>query len=186
MSSGLRHLIRQAALWLTGALLIVGIVYFYEDYAELIRSGREAAVEIASNTVTSKPEAPRPNLSGGMVRIPAGPGGHYAVEARINGQPLDMMVDTGASLVVLTYEDARRAGLHPSEADFTGRAQTANGVARVAPATLDRIAIGNINLYGVKAAIAERGALGVNLLGMSFLSELRHFEIRNRELVLSQ
>ena len=93
-----------------------------------------------------------------------------------------MMADTGATLVVLTYEDAARVGLSPHSLDFSGCAQTANGVARVAPVMLYRVRVDNITLRDVPAAVAEKGALDVNLLGMSFLGRLKGFQMQGREL----
>ena len=96
------------------------------------------------------------------------------------------MADTGATLVVLTYEDAARLGLSPHSLDFSGLAQTANGVSRVAPVTLDRVRVEDITLRRIPAVVAEKGALSTNLLGMSFLGRLRSFQSRDGELILSQ
>ena len=82
------------------------------------------------------------------------------------------MVDTGASLVALTYEDASRAGIYVRDRDFTQLVRTANGIARVAPVTLDRVSIGDITVRNVPASVSERGMLGTTLLGMSFLKRL--------------
>ena len=70
----------------------------------------------------------------------------FETEAEINGRDIDVMVDTGASLVALTYDDAERAGIFVKPSDFTHRAQTANGIARVAPVTISRIQIGDITV----------------------------------------
>jgi len=94
------------------------------------------------------------------------------------------MADTGATIVVLTYEDAARLGLSPQSLDFSGMAQTANGVARMAPVMLDRVRVDDITLRDVQAAVAEKGALATNLLGMSFLGRLRSFAKQGNELVL--
>ena len=98
-------------------------------------------------------------------------------EAAINDRPATFMADTGATLVVLTYEDAARLGLSPHSLDFTRLAETANGTARVAPVTLDRIRVDDITVRDVPAMVAERGALGTNLLGMSFLGRLKSFQM---------
>ena len=82
------------------------------------------------------------------------------------------MVDTGASQVALTFEDASRAGIYVRDRDFTQQVRTANGVARVAPVTLDRVSIGDITVRDVPASVSERGMLGTTLLGMSFLKRL--------------
>ena len=97
-----------------------------------------------------------------------------------------VMADTGASLVVLSYEAASRAGLSPQSLDYSGIARTANGAARVAPITLSKVRVADITVRNVPAAVAERGALPINLLGMSFLGRLRRFEMRGQELILEQ
>ena len=86
--------------------------------------------------------------------------GHFHARAEINGRPIDVMVDTGASIVALTYEDARRAGVYVRDSDFTHRVSTANGLARVAPVTIDRVSIGDITVRNVPGAVTEPGKLG--------------------------
>ena len=86
--------------------------------------------------------------------------------------------------MVLTYEDAERSGIFLRPADFIWSTQTANGTAKVAPVTLERVSVGNITVRGVQAAVAEPGKLHVNLLGMSFLQKLRSFEVHSGRLVL--
>jgi aspartyl protease family protein len=111
--------------------------------------------------------------SWGEVRIPAGPDGHYWTQAEINGSRIrPAVVDTGASRVVLTYEDAATAGVFPLPADFTVPVRTANGIARMAATRLQRVQIGELVVDRVDALVAERGALATSLLGMSFLSRL--------------
>ena len=98
----------------------------------------------------------------------ASSGGHFETAADINGNEIDVMVDTGATLVALTYEDAERAGLHLKSSDFTQGVRTANGTGKVAPVTLSSISIGDITVRNVKGAVAEPGKLHKTLLGMSF------------------
>ncbi len=88
--------------------------------------------------------------------------------------------------MVLTYEDAAKLGLSPQRLDFSARVETANGVSRVAPIVLDRVRIDDITVRDVEAVVAERGALGTNLLGMSFLGRLRSFAKQGDEFVLEQ
>jgi aspartyl protease family protein len=94
------------------------------------------------------------------------------------------MADTGATLVLLTYEDAARLGLSPQRLDFSARVETANGVSHVAPVMLDRVRVDDITVRDVEAVVAERGALDTNLLGMSFLGRLKSFAKQGSELVL--
>jgi len=122
----------------------------------------------------------------GTVTLPAGDYGHFRAEADINGRDVDVMVDTGASLVALTYEDARRAGIVVKPSDFTHTAQTANGIARVAPVTIPRISIGDITVRNVAGVVSERGASERTLLGMSFLGRLSRVEMRGSTLLLQE
>lgn len=118
--------------------------------------------------------------------LKGGRNGHFMTEADVNGRTITVMVDTGASMVALTYEDARAIGVAPSERDYTQRVSTANGVARVAPVLLDRIQIGDVTVRNVQAAVVEDGKLTTTLLGNSFLSKLSRYEMRNGRLVLEE
>lgn len=134
------------------------------------QAGRQAALVSAGRTVELK----------------AGAYGHFHARAEINGQPISVMVDTGASIVALTFEDARAAGLYVRDRDFTHRVSTANGFARIAPVTIDRISVGDIIVHDVSGAVMEQGKLGTTLLGMSFLSRLQRVDIRSGMLVLHE
>jgi aspartyl protease family protein len=120
------------------------------------------------------------------VRIEASGHGHYVTRAEINGRPIDVLVDTGASIVALTYDDARRAGVLVRDSDYTQRVSTANGQARVAPVTLDRVSIGDITVRNVPAAVSEPDSLATTLLGMSFLGRLQRVDMRPGVLVLQE
>jgi len=80
---------------------------------------------------------------------------HFVVEAEINNRPVTLVADTGATLVVLSFEDAERLGLSPNSLDFSGVSQTANGAARVAPLTLGEVRLGDIAVRDVPAAVAD-------------------------------
>jgi aspartyl protease family protein len=118
--------------------------------------------------------------------IDADAGGQYATEVDINGVPVKMLVDTGATMVVISYETASRLGLQVVSSDYTGRVQTANGVAAVAPVTLREVTIGAIFVGDVKALVADRNAGAVDLLGMSFLKRLASVEQKSGKLILRQ
>lgn len=122
----------------------------------------------------------------GDLEIAADESGHFQTEAEINGSRVDVLVDTGATLVALTYDDARRAGVHLSPSDFTHEVRTANGIAKVAPIDLGSISIGDITVRNVRGAVTEPGKLHKTLLGMSFLSRLSRVEMRDQALVLHE
>ena len=109
--------------------------------------------------------------------------GHVVLDAAVNGAPVRMLVDTGASLVTLTQEDARAVGIARAGLAFNGRVSTANGFARMAPVTLREIRIGQLSIYDVPAAVLEN--LNISLLGMSFLSRLQSYEMRDGKLTIS-
>jgi aspartyl protease family protein len=112
--------------------------------------------------------------------------GHFRAVATVNGANVGMMVDTGASLVLLSYEDAAAVGLRPETLAFTQPVSTANGRAFVATVTLDEVAIGAVGLTGVRAAVAEEGRLSTSLLGMSFLGRLSETSFRGDRLILRE
>jgi aspartyl protease family protein len=109
--------------------------------------------------------------------------GHVILTAAINGAPVRLLLDTGASLVTLTREDARAAGISPGELVFNRLVSTANGTARMAPVTLREVRIDQLSVYDVPAAVLED--LNVSLLGMSFLSRLQSYEMRDGKLTIS-
>ena len=94
------------------------------------------------------------------------------------------MVDTGATGVALSYEDAETAGIYVKDSDFTHQSSTANGIARIALVNIDRISIGDITVRNVQGMVLDRGKLKGTLLGMSFLSRLSRVDMRQGTLVL--
>jgi len=109
--------------------------------------------------------------------------GHFHVSAKVNGERVQFLVDTGASVVTLTRDDAERAGLNPGTLSYSQRFDTANGTAFGAPVRVDRLEIGSIAVTDVRAAVLEKG-LGTSLLGMSFLERLSSFSVEGDTLTL--
>ena len=97
---------------------------------------------------------------------------------------MTFLFDTGASAVVLTAEDARRAGVETSRLVFDVPVATANGAAMAAETRLDQIAVGPIVMRNVPAMVARRGALDGSLLGMSFLERLKSYTVEHDRLIL--
>ena len=182
-----RNLMSEAVSWAAVAILLA---LFAANYQTIRRMTFEAVTAYAPlpqpHAVAALPEAERASQSSEAVELRADRAGHFAANMEINGRRLDAMVDTGASLVMLTYDDAQRAGIYLRESDFTMQMQTANGIAKAAPVTIDRLVIGNITVRNVQAAVGERGLLGTNLLGMSFLKRLHKFEISSGTLILQE
>lgn len=113
------------------------------------------------------------------------PDGHFRLILEVNDVPVEFLVDTGATEIVLTKEDARRVGLDVSQLSFWGEASTANGEVRTAPVRLGKIALGNIHHYGV-TALVNNASMEKSLLGMSYLSRLSSIEIQGDQIILRQ
>ncbi len=164
--------IESALIWTVIALLLaLGYTYRFElrDVAD-----RVVAEFVPGHAATR----------GRTVEIARGNGGNFSVVAQVNGARIAMVLDTGASSVVLTQEAAKAAGLPLEVLAYTVNVDTANGRARAAPVTLDRIAIGGIIERAVPALIAQQGQLRTNLLGMSFLNRLESWEVRGDKLMM--
>ena len=137
----------------------------------------------ASNTVSELLHK-RAASPGRAVRIARGPSGEFALQAKINGVNAPMVIDTGATSVVLTYETARAAGLPLELLEYDVDVETAGGHTRAARLTLDRLAIGKLVERSVPALVVPRGQMRTNLLGMSFLDRLERWEVRADRLML--
>jgi aspartyl protease family protein len=118
------------------------------------------------------------------VQIPRGQGGEFALRAKINGVSAPMVIDTGATSVVLTYETAKAAGLPLELLEYDVDVETAGGRTRAARLTLDRLAIGKLVERSVPALVVPHGQMKTNLLGMSFLDRLESWEVRADRLML--
>jgi aspartyl protease family protein len=126
----------------------------------------------------------RPRESAYAVQIPRGSNGEFAVQARINGIAAAMVVDTGATSVVLTWETAKAVGLPLELLEYDVDVQTAGGHTKAARLWLDRLAVGKLVERTVPALVVPRGQMTTNLLGMSFLDRLESFEVRADQLLL--
>jgi clan AA aspartic protease (TIGR02281 family) len=149
-------------------------VVAYRDPEQLAR---------ASDTV-SEFLRKRTSSPASVVQIPRGQNGEFNIRAKINGVAAPMVIDTGATSVVLTYETAKAAGLPLELLEYDVELETAGGHTRAARLTLDRLAIGRLVERAVPALVVQRGQLKTNLLGMSFLNRLESWEVRGERLVL--
>lgn len=144
-----------------------------------------AATRLPSGTAVPEPPAQQADRGGGWNRItvPADPRGHFLLTAEVNGTPVTFLVDSGASTVVLSPEDARRIGMPPARLRFTERFNTANGTVRAAPVELREIRIGQLAQRSVPASVNE-APMGVSLLGMTFLNRLESWSVEGGRLAL--
>ena len=119
------------------------------------------------------------------VEVPRAFDGHYYLTLDLNGVPVDFVVDTGATDMVLTREDAARIGLDPATLAYTGIAGTANGQVRTARVRLDEVSLGGIVDRNVSASV-NAGVMSTSLLGMTYLQRFHRLEISNGRLVLER
>lgn len=185
-SSGVKHIFREAALWVVVAAVGFAGVYYFDDLRGL--TTRTIATAVSSpGTDTNEPVQVKRQRTSGFERsvtLKANRNGHFFARAYINGRPIAVMVDTGATKIALTYKDAERLGLRPSPSDYTLTTRTANGIARAAPVELDDVRIGDVEVSNLRGSVAERGKQHITLLGMEFIRKLERFEMRGRELIL--
>jgi aspartyl protease family protein len=121
----------------------------------------------------------------GTATFRRGMDGHFLVASSVNGASMPLLFDTGASAVVLSYADAKKAGIDVEALHFTTPVTTANGTGRAAMVTIDEIEVGGIRRGHVAAFIADRGALDGSLLGMTFLETLSRYSVAGNKLELA-
>lgn len=182
LSLGSRQAFSLAGGWLISGAVVAASFLYATELKDAAKSlfGLRTPLPVAA---TAHP--PRARVKGTVVEIKAGAQGHYFATIEVNGRSVDAMVDTGATMVALTHEDAQKAGLSLRSSDYTRAVETANGVARFAPVVLEKVTIGNITVTDVTAAVAEPGRLKTTLLGMSFLSRLQRVDMRSGLMTLS-
>lgn len=168
---------RSLGLW---ALIILGLVTAYLYRGEV----QDVASRVTAGLVPGRAATVMDENGFTTVVLYRSQNGHYQADTLVGGAPITMMVDTGASTVALSYEDAERVGLNPQALDFNAIVMTANGPARTAYVTLPQISVGGIERTNVRAGIAERGKLGQSLLGMNFLGTLSSVNFSGEELKL--
>ena len=161
----------EAGLFWTVIALLLIVAYTYRF--ELGEVGDRVVAQLMPGHVASH---------GRNAEVVRGRRGDFAVAAHINGAKVPMVIDTGATSVVLTQEAARAAGLPIEVLDYSVNVDTANGRTRAAPVTLARLAVGNLTEHDVPALVVQRGQLHNNLLGMSFLNRLDSWEVRGDKL----
>ncbi|GAD54871.1 retropepsin-like aspartic protease family protein [Limimaricola cinnabarinus] len=162
----LGQIAQQAALW---ALIFIGVIAAAGLWSDI----RDDVV-------------PRQTMIGTQgIEVPQARDGHYYLTLDINGTPIDFVVDTGATDMVLGREDARRAGIDPEALNYLGSAVTANGTVRTARVTLDSVALGAIEDEGLSAVVTD-GDLAGSLLGMGYLRLFGRIEIEGGKLILTR
>lgn len=168
------ELVGSVLLWI-GIFAVAGLTYAYRD--ELTGIAGRVAGELQPGVALVDAEQ-------GTATFRRGMGGHFEINATVNGHTTPMIFDTGASAVVLTIADAEAAGIDTAGLAFTIPVSTANGTGRAARVRLDRIEVGGIVRERVVAFVSEDGALDMSLLGMTFLETLSRYSVTQNSLEL--
>ena len=160
------QMLQQMGIWILifmGAIAVIGIL-----------------PEI-QNTVTPRQSV----VDGTTIVLPRSRDGHYYLTLNINNVPVQFVVDTGATQVVLTQKDAKRIGLNPLTLSYLGIANTANGTVRTAAVLLETVSLGTMKDTRVRAVVND-GQMNGSLLGMTYLNRFDSITIKNGELILSR
>ena len=165
------HVLKHLSIWLAIGTALVLAYSFRHDAAN---TADRLVVEVMPS---------RGLVTDGEVSFREGKGGHFIVDAQVDGVPIQFLVDTGASDVTLTPRDARRLGFDLNRLKYDRTYRTANGVVKGAPVRLHSLSVGHISLADVRASV-NSADMNRSLLGMSFLSRLSSFEVAQGTLTL--
>ncbi len=172
--SDVARMVSSLAVWAMLFAMLAGVYAYRYEAGDFI--DRMTAELMPSEPVVGK---------GGEAIVGQRLGGEFAVTAHINGTRATLIFDTGASMVVLTAADARRAGINAAGLVYDVPVTTANGRAMAAEVRLDEVAVGPIVMRRVPALVAKPGALTESLLGMSFLERLKSYSVERGKLILT-
>tara|TARA_R110000796_G_C14443852_1_gene422616 strand:+ start:41 stop:625 length:585 start_codon:yes stop_codon:yes gene_type:complete len=165
---GLNKSLQQIAVW---GMIFIGAAAGYGLWGDITRNSGIPRQSYETGT--------------GAVTIPRSADGHYYLTALVNGEAIRFVVDTGATDMVLTRQDAERAGLSPETLNYLGRAKTANGEVRTAYVRLSEVQLGEVRDFDVPAVVND-GEMPQSLLGMGYLQRWGRIEIANGELILKR
>ena len=168
---------RSLAIW---ALIVLSLVAGYQYRYEL----QDFASRVTAGLIPASPLSVTDAQGAVTVMLEKRPNGHFEADTLVNGRTIRMTVDTGATTIVLTLDDAERAGIERSALRFQVPVSTANGQAMAAKTVLDEIAVGAIVRTKVPALVAADGMLDQSLLGMNFLGTLSGYDIRGDRLIM--
>lgn len=168
---------RSLAIWVA---IILGFVAAYQYRYEL----QDVASRITAGLVPGSPLTVGEDDGRQTVTIEKALNGHFETRVSVNGAPIPMMIDTGATSTVLTPDDARAAGIDVAALSFSVPVQTANGLASAASIRAGEIAIAGIVRRNLTVLVTEDGRLGTSLLGMNFIGTLSGFDVRGDRMIL--
>ena len=173
--------------WLVRLCLVLivaagGVLWLLTMRGETTEVAQEPVLEGQSRVASGRQAEVETGVDRELV-LRKGANGHFLVKAHVNGVETNFLVDTGASDVALTAEDAKRIGINAGKLKYTREYQTANGIIRAAPLTLRDVRIGQLRIRNVEATVTD-APMGISLLGMSFLGELAGYEVRGDRMIL--
>ena len=167
------------ALIMVGACVLVSVVV-----GRLLPEFAPAPAKVSLTAAAVTPLArSAPKTVSNKISYPADPSGHFFVDATVNGVEMRFLVDTGATFVALSPDDAAAAGIAPQTLSFDEATNTANGVSHVARTNLRSIRLGQLEITDVSAVVVEQ-SMPISLLGMSFLNRLDGYSIRDGVLTI--
>ena len=176
--------------WMTANLavwvVIAGIfitVYVHQTSSTVPAAGPAPATDEQAAVTAAPPAAVEPDSS--SLRVFASSDGHYRVDGLVNGASVQFLIDTGASIVLLTPDDARRAGIDPDTLQYRRQITTPNGLVQGADIVIYQLAVGPIRLVNVAGAVVRTNTSN-SLLGISFLSRLSGYEVSDGAMTLHQ
>ena len=170
------EMIRNLLIWV---VMILGLAtgWLYQDQA------KEMVLRVAGGLAPGRPVTVS-DEDGQAVLIRKSLNGHFEAAGEVNGEPVSFLIDTGATSIALSHDDALRIGFTEDGLNYTLVINTANGKARAAPVRLNTVTVGSVVRSGLRAMVAEPGRLDQSLLGMNFMSSLTAFEMRRDEVIL--
>ncbi|MBC7282360.1 TIGR02281 family clan AA aspartic protease [Hoeflea sp.] len=170
------EMVKNLLIW---TVIILGFVtgFLYQDQA------KEMVMRVAGGLAPGRPAMISDDI-GPAVSIRKSINGHFEARGLVNGEPVDFLIDTGATSIALSHDDAMRIGFSDADLSYTLVISTANGRANAAQVRLDSVDVGSIGRTGLRALVAEPGQLDQSLLGMNFISSLTAFEMRRDEVIL--
>lgn len=179
LGSGIRfgQAARTMAIW---AAIILVLMAGYQYRYEL----QDIASRVTAGLVPGSPLSITDEDGRAAVMLDRMASGHFEVRAEVNGTPVTVMVDTGATGTVLTAADARRAGYDPDTLSFDVPIMTANGQARAARIVAEELRVGDIVRTRLPLLVVPEGQLDRSLLGMNFIGTLSGFDMRGERLIL--
>lgn len=162
----LNKTLQQALVWVFLFIGVIAAVGLWDDIRNTVRPMQAV-------------------LENGKIELPRAPNGHFYLTAQVNGTPIRFVVDTGATDIVISSDDAKAAGIDTRNLAFVGEAMTANGTVKTAPVRLKQVSVGPIDDHNVRAWV-NGGQMDTSLMGMSYLQRFSKIEMTPRALVLTR